>query len=58
MCMKMKELHAKQGEVRSSDKIVDTGVGYDGIWLIRGHKSQIGAGFVMDMDSGFVGIGI
>lgn len=51
----VREVHTKQDTavVQSGEKI-DVGVGYDGTWMTRGHKSHIQAGFVIDVTTGFV----
>jgi hypothetical protein len=36
------------------DGIMDVDVSYDGTWLTRGHKSNLGMGFVIEADTGFV----
>lgn len=51
----VKEVCTKQLETVApapSDK-VDVGVGYDGTWMTRGHKSHVEAGFVIEMTTGF-----
>lgn len=48
------EVAKKQALSEPGDKPVRIGVGYDGTWLTRGHKSHIGTGFVIDMETGFV----
>ena len=51
----VREVHTKKDTtvVQSADKI-DAGVGYDGTWMTRGHKSHIQVGFVIEMATGFV----
>ena len=50
----IRELHTRQTETETSEGTVDIGVSFDGTWLTRGHKSHIGAGFVIKIDTGFV----
>lgn len=52
----VREVHTKQDAtvVQSTDRKIDVGVGYDGTWMTRGHKSHIQAGFVIEMATGFV----
>ncbi|GFU72356.1 uncharacterized protein TNCV_933071 [Trichonephila clavipes] len=39
---------------QSNNAITDIDVTFDGIWLTRGHSSQIGVGCVIDLLTGFV----
>ncbi|GFU85286.1 uncharacterized protein TNCV_2385931 [Trichonephila clavipes] len=39
---------------QSNSAITDIDVTFDGTWLTRGHSSQIGVGYVIDLLTGFV----
>ena len=46
--------YEEKGKVRDEDEKLNIAVSFDGTWLTRGHKSLIGAAFVMDIYSGMV----
>lgn len=48
------EVAKMEGVLQPCDEKIRIGVGFDGTWLTRGHKSHIGAGFVIDMATEFV----
>lgn len=48
----VERLYEKEGRGKDEDGILSTDVSFDGTWMTRGHKSRIGATFVMDMSSG------
>lgn len=45
----VREFHTRQEGVAHNSDAVDVGVGYDGTWMTRRHKSHIQAGFVIEM---------
>lgn len=47
-------LDEEHGRGKDSGEVLHADVSFDGTWLTRGHKSHIGATFVMDMFSGMV----
>ena len=48
----IEKLYEKEGIVKDTDGILNIDVSFDGTWLTRGHKSHIGAAFVIDIPSG------
>ena len=38
----------------NTEPYLDIAVSFDGTWMTRGHKSHIGAGFVIDSETSFV----
>lgn len=48
----VKKLYEKEGIEKDSDGVLNIDVSFDGTWLTRGHKSNIGATFVIDIPSG------
>lgn len=50
----IENVYELEGKGRDSDGILNVDVSFDGTWLTRGHKSHIGASFVMDISTGLV----
>lgn len=48
----MENVYKKEGIEKDSDGILNINVSFDGTWLTKGHKSHIGAKFVMEINSG------
>lgn len=48
----VEKLYEKEGIEKDSDGVLNIDVSFDGTWLTRGHKSHIGATFVIDIPSG------
>lgn len=50
----VEKLYEKEEKGKDIDGKLNIDVSFDGTWLSRGHKSHIGAGFVIDLSSGIV----
>lgn len=48
----VEKIYEKEGIEKDSDGVLNIDVSFDGTWLTRGHKSHIGATFVIDISSG------
>lgn len=46
--------YEQKGKERDNDGKLNSDVSFDGTWMTRGHKSHVGAAFVMDLYSGMV----
>lgn len=44
--------YEKQGTEKDVDGVLNIEVGFDGTWMTRGHKSHIGAAFIVDIPTG------
>lgn len=50
----VENVYGKDGKGRDSEGIIKVDVSFDRTWLTRGHKSHIGAAFVIDNSTGIV----
>lgn len=48
----VENIYQKDGIEKDSDGILNINVSFNGTWLTKGHKSHIGATFVMEINSG------
>ncbi|KAA0203452.1 hypothetical protein HAZT_HAZT002469 [Hyalella azteca] len=54
MISALKRTSSENGTYQEGDEFLDLDVSFDGTWMTRGHKSHIGIGCVIELETGFV----